>query len=73
VICQRRVWILIDEAGQALPQAAIGAIVRAKRTIVVGDPIQIPPVVTMPERLINETCKRFPVTTRRTANFSSPF
>jgi hypothetical protein len=55
-------WLLVDEAGQALPQAAIGANMRAKRTIVVGDPIQIPPVVTMPERPINEIRKRFCVT-----------
>ena len=52
-------WLLIDEAGQALPQAAVGAIVRAKRSIVVGDPLQIPPVVTLPSRLNSEVCKYF--------------
>src|SRR3546814_8396760 len=54
-------WLLIDEAGQALPQAAVGAIIRAKRSIVVGDPLQIPPVVTLPERLNSEICKFFKV------------
>jgi superfamily I DNA and/or RNA helicase len=52
-------WLLIDEAGQALPQAAVGAIIRARRSIVVGDPLQIPPVATLPERLISEICKHF--------------
>jgi AAA domain len=50
-------WLLIDEAGQALPQAAAGAVMRARRSIVVGDPLQIPPVVSLPERLNSEICK----------------
>ncbi|MCL2892825.1 DEAD/DEAH box helicase [Brenneria tiliae] len=47
-------WLLVDEAGQALPQAAVGAMLRSKRAIVVGDPLQIPPVVSLPEKLINK-------------------
>lgn len=54
-------WLLIDEAGQALPQAAVGAIMRAKKSIVVGDPLQIPPVVSLPERLTLEICKFFDI------------
>jgi hypothetical protein len=56
-------WLLIDEAGQALPQAAVGAIMRARRSIVVGDPLQIPPVVTLPDQLTSEVCKFFRVNT----------
>ena len=52
-------WLLIDEAGQALPQAAVGAIMRSKRAILVGDPLQVPPVVTLPERLNSGICKFF--------------
>ena len=40
-------WLLVDEAGQAVPHQATGAIWRAKRAVVVGDPFQVEPVVTM--------------------------
>lgn len=46
-------WLLLDEAGQATPQSAAGIIYRAKRSIIIGDPLQIEPVVTAPAKLIN--------------------
>lgn len=36
--------LAIDEAGQALPESAFGAINRAEKVIVVGDPAQLEPI-----------------------------
>ena len=41
-------WLLIDEAGQASAKQAVGAIMRSKRVVVVGDPLQLEPITGLP-------------------------
>lgn len=50
-------WLFVDEAGQASPQQAVGALWRAKRAVVVGDPLQIEPVFTVPAGLVEAMAK----------------
>src|SRR5699024_8198369 len=54
-------YLFIDEAGQASPQQAVGALRRSKRAIVVSDPIQIEPVVTLDETILSDVRKKFNV------------
>ena len=50
-------WLFIDESGQATSPQAVGALFRAKRAIVVGDPLQIEPVLTTPPEIIENLGK----------------
>jgi hypothetical protein len=51
-------WLLIDEAGQATPQSVVGALWRSKRALVIGDPLQVEPVVTQPGAVIRALRQR---------------
>lgn len=46
--------IIIDEAGQASPHMLVGALFRAQKAIVVGDPKQIEPVQTVQDLFIEK-------------------
>lgn len=60
--------LVIDEAGQATPQSALGALWRCQRAIIVGDPLQVEPVLTVPKELI----KRFANEYNIPANYRLP-
>ncbi len=51
-------WLIIDEAGQAVPQAAVGAIWRSKRVVAMGDPQQIEPITTIPPNIMDKLGKK---------------
>ncbi|MGH8031138.1 MAG: AAA domain-containing protein [Luteimonas sp.] len=47
-------WLLIDEAGQATPQSVAGALWRSRRVVIIGDPKQVEPVLTVPSVVVAE-------------------
>ncbi|MBJ7310900.1 DEAD/DEAH box helicase [Rugamonas sp. CCM 8940] len=51
-------WLLVDEAGQATPQSTAGAIWRSRRAVLIGDPLQIEPVFTVPLAVAEDLRRR---------------
>lgn len=52
-------WLIVDEAGQATPQAAVGALWRSRRALIIGDPLQIEPVSKVPMGLVRSICTSY--------------
>jgi superfamily I DNA and/or RNA helicase len=52
-------YIMVDEAGQALPQQALVPLYKSNKAIVVGDPFQIDPVVSIAPEFDNYLIKSF--------------
>ena len=46
--------LIIDEAGQATPQMAVGALFRSQKAIIVGDPKQVEPIVKDDLKLLKD-------------------
>ncbi len=63
--------LFIDEAGQALPQASVGAIYRSKNVMVVGDPSQIKPVLTLDSNVLSMLGEHFNVSKKYLSDSSS--
>ncbi|WP_208559040.1 AAA domain-containing protein [Marinilactibacillus kalidii] len=75
-------YLFIDEAGQAVPQSAVGALWRSRKAIVVGDPIQIEPVITLEKSLLDEIRKAYNISehllgmetsVQKIADWSNPY
>ncbi|MBZ7933435.1 hypothetical protein H2266_06865 [Campylobacter sp. RM10543] len=52
-------YLISDESGQSTITSAIGAIYRTKKAIVIGDPLQLEPIVNIPNNINNFFIKYF--------------
>ncbi|MBT0866821.1 hypothetical protein KJQ71_09565, partial [Campylobacter coli] len=46
-------YLISDESGQSTITSAIGAIYRTKKAIIIGDPLQLEPIVNIPNNINN--------------------
>lgn len=51
--------VIIDEAGQVTPFSAMGLLYRSNRCIIVGDPLQVEPVMTVTSTLIRAIANKY--------------
>ena len=63
--------LFIDEAGQATPQASVGAIFRSKKVMVVGDPSQIKPVLILDSNIMIAISKNYKISETLFSNDTS--
>lgn len=63
--------LFIDEAGQALPQASVGAVFRSRHVMVVGDPSQIKPVLTLDSAVLRMLGEHYNVTEKYLSDSAS--
>jgi hypothetical protein len=54
-------WLFIDEAGQAVPEAPVGALHRSSRVVMVGDPMQLRPIPPLPGEVEAKLAKRMEI------------
>ncbi|AEA00965.1 DEAD/DEAH box helicase [Aerococcus sp. Group 1] len=57
-------YVICDEAGQATPQSALGALFRCHKFIAVGDPKQIKPVLPIENAILTEVSDWYQVSAR---------
>lgn len=57
-------YLIVDEAGQATPQAAVGGLTKFQQAVIVGDPDQLEPVVPLPGVLLDRLMERHEATPR---------
>lgn len=63
--------VIIDEAGQATPQSTIGILARAKKALIVGDQMQLKPIVQIPSAIEEKIALQMQIDSN-TRNLVSP-
>lgn len=54
-------WLVVDEAGQATVQSVVGGLSRCRRAVIIGDPMQLEPIVTTPRPAQRALARHFAV------------